>query len=310
MSDGGRMPSRLRALVVEDSPTQAILLRQRLARSGFEVQMAPNGREALSFLEGPLPSVVLTDLDMPEMDGLELVKQIRRRGVAVPVILMTALGSEEIAVKALQAGASSYVPKRNLERDLARTMEQVLALSRANGGRVTAPHLLQESGCHYLLPNDTGLIPPLVRRLQQSLERLGVCDPADMTRVGMALRESLMNAIEHGNLEMSSTLREEREDEYYALVKTRRQEEPYRNRHVRVQVRESKQGVTYIVADDGPGFDPTECGDPTDPANLERVSGRGLLLIRAFMDEVSFNSRGNEITMVKKAVAADQAAST
>lgn len=300
MTAGSSTATRLRALVVEDSATQALLLRQRLARSGFEVQIASHGGEALSLIEQRLPSVVLTDLDMPEMDGLELVKQLRRRGAAVPVILMTAKGSEEVAVQALRAGASGYVPKRNLERDLARTMEQVLALSRTTRERPQPGRLLSNSGLRYQLPNYSSLIAPLVRRLQRSLETMQLCDEADLVRVGMALREALMNAIEHGNLEMSSQLREEDEDRYHRLIAERREQEPYSRRRVRVGAEESRDAVRYVVADDGPGFDPTTCGDPTDPANLERVYGRGLLLIRSFMDEVSFNAAGNEITMVKR----------
>ena len=58
--------------------------------------------------------------------------------------------------------------------------------------------------------------------------------------------------------------------------------------------------VTYVVRDEGPGFNPAELPDPTDPANAERPSGRGLLLIRTFLDSVSHNPAGNEITMVKR----------
>ena len=54
-----------------------------------------------------------------------------------------------------------------------------------------------------------------------------------------------------------------------------------------------------MVADEGHGFDPNTLPDPTDPANLERVGGRGLLLIRTFMNEVTFNKAGNAITLVK-----------
>jgi anti-sigma regulatory factor (Ser/Thr protein kinase) len=54
------------------------------------------------------------------------------------------------------------------------------------------------------------------------------------------------------------------------------------------------------VRDEGPGFDPGGLPDPTDPANLERPCGRGLLLMKTFMDEVRYNDRGNEVTMRKR----------
>ena len=61
----------------------------------------------------------------------------------------------------------------------------------------------------------------------------------------------------------------------------------------------SRATGTFTVRDEGPGFDPSKLPDPTDPANLEKISGRGLLLMRTFMDEVRFNATGNEVTMVK-----------
>ena len=72
------------------------------------------------------PLAVLTDLDMPEMNGLDLVVALRREHPSIPVILMTAFGSEEIAIQALQSGAASYVPKRALARDLIATLQDVL----------------------------------------------------------------------------------------------------------------------------------------------------------------------------------------
>jgi DNA-binding NtrC family response regulator len=64
---------------------------------------------------------------MPEMNGLELVKQVRRRYPRLPVILMTAFGSEDIAVEALRSGAISYVPKKDLKQYLGEALRQVQA---------------------------------------------------------------------------------------------------------------------------------------------------------------------------------------
>jgi anti-sigma regulatory factor (Ser/Thr protein kinase) len=64
-------------------------------------------------------------------------------------------------------------------------------------------------------------------------------------------------------------------------------------------VRLSRQEAEFVIRDEGPGFAPDKLPDPTDTSNLERSSGRGVLLMRAFMDEVSFNAQGNEVTMRK-----------
>jgi hypothetical protein len=114
------------------------------------------------------------------------------------------------------------------------------------------------------------------------------------------LREALINAIEHGNLELSSHLRERDDDSYLQELRRRSELEPYCSRRVTLCARETRDDVTYVIRDEGPGFNVSSLPDPTDPENLLKASGRGLLLIRAFMDEVSHNPTGNEITLIKR----------
>src|SRR5437867_1115614 len=121
-----------RVLIAEDSPTQAATIQFFLEDAGFEVIIAEHGKKALEVLaQGPI-DVVLTDLQMPEMNGLELVEAVREQYPAIPVILMTAFGSEEIAAEALRKGAASYVPKRVLEEEIVNTLNQVLEVAGAN----------------------------------------------------------------------------------------------------------------------------------------------------------------------------------
>ena len=130
---------------------------------------------------------------------------------------------------------------------------------------------------------------------------MNLVDKAGLIRVGTALHEALVNAMEHGNLELTSELREsEHASDYRKLVDERRQLPPYCDRRVLVIARFSRQEGIFVVRDDGNGFDPAKLADPRDPANLQKCSGRGLFLIRTFMDEVRFNDRGNEITMIKR----------
>jgi CheY-like chemotaxis protein/anti-sigma regulatory factor (Ser/Thr protein kinase) len=288
-------------LVVDDSAVDRRRAGKLLAKCpGVKVVDAANGRAALEVLQRAAADLVLTDLKMPEMNGLELVEEVRRQHPDVPVVLMTAYGSEEIAVQALQKGAASYVPKRNLAQDLAGTVENVLALTQAARHQQRILECLTQTESHFLLHNDYALIAPLLGHLQNNLNRMKLCTEGSILRVTVALREALINAIEHGNLEASSALHEADEKAYAALVEQRLRQKPYQDRRVSVIARESPAEAVYTIRDEGPGFDPSGLPDPTDPANLERVSGRGLLLIRTFMDDVRHNATGNEITLVKR----------
>ncbi len=288
-------------LVVDDNPVDRHLAVTLLAkRPDMQTIYATNGREALALLQERQPDLVLTDLHMSEMDGLQLVMEVRKNFPLVPVILMTAFGSEEIAIQALQKGAASYVPKKNLATDLTDTVENVLSVSVANHNQQRLLECLTQTEEQFLLDNDPTLIPPLIGYLQENITRMRLCDEIGRIRVSIALQESLLNAMQHGNLEAESELKEKDEKAFQALIEQRRREKPYRTRRVHVIARESPGEVTYVIRDEGPGFDPSKLPDPTDPANLDRVSGRGLLLIRTFMDKVVHNESGNQITMVKR----------
>ena len=123
-------------LVVDDSAVDRVVARRLLEKHGaWRVAQAADGAEALDAIAQSAPGAVLTDLQMPRVDGLALVEQIRERFPRVPVVLMTGNGSEEIAIAALRAGAASYVPKRNLTTDLISSVEQVLAASQTDDRR-------------------------------------------------------------------------------------------------------------------------------------------------------------------------------
>ncbi len=289
-----------RVLVVEDSPTQSLQIQVMLEEAGFEVLLAGQGREALDVMKKDVPDIVLTDLDMPEMNGLELVEAIRRDYSAVPVILMTALGSEEVAVQALQKGAASYVPKRNLHRHIVSTLEDVLTVASGSRHEKRVLDCMTQAEFHFVLDNDVELVSPLIEHLGGNIARMQHCDRTDLMRVGVALHEALVNAIQHGNLEVSSDLRQTDERDFQNLAQARRRQSPYRERRVKMSARLSADECVFVVADEGPGYDRAALPDPNDPSRLERIGGRGLTLIRTFMDRVEHNERGNQLTMTKR----------
>ncbi len=98
-----------RVLLVDDEPTVRAALRELVESRGWEPLVARSGAEALELVDRA--DAVVTDFSMPEMDGLELLRAVRERDDSLPVILLTARGSERLAVKAIRSGAYEYVPK-------------------------------------------------------------------------------------------------------------------------------------------------------------------------------------------------------
>jgi CheY-like chemotaxis protein/anti-sigma regulatory factor (Ser/Thr protein kinase) len=288
-------------LVVDDAAVDRKLVGGLLAKgSGLQVQFAASGEEALERLAAINPAVIVTDLVMPGMSGLELVARVVEQNAGIPVILMTGKGSEEIAVKALTAGAASYVPKGVLHQHLLNTVQDVLDMVRERSSHTQLMGCLKRGKFQFLLGHDASLIPSLVAHVQSLVSSVGLCDEASVIRVCIALEEALRNAMFHGNLELTSEQREGDSTEYQQLIDHRTTTEPYASRRLEVTVEVTPSCGRFTIRDQGPGFDPAKLPDPTDPANLEKVSGRGLLLMRTFMDEVSFNETGNEVTMIKR----------
>ena len=294
------MSSPLKVLIVDDSLVDQTLASGSLRGSGYETVTAADGLLALEELRKGGIDFVLTDMLMPGLDGLELVRRIGQEFPTVPVILMTAHGSEEIAVEALKAGATSYVPKRILKERLPDALCRVEQASRSLRAAVSIRSVLEHSEQRFVLGYDKSAPMAVVNYLVEGLRFLGFSDNAGLLHIMTALIEAITNAIDHGNLELDSALREN--GTYRAEGDARSRIPPYRDRKVTVTATIDAHAATYVITDQGPGFDPSTLPDPRDPENIVKASGRGVMLIQTFMDHVSIKStsRGTEITMTKR----------
>jgi CheY-like chemotaxis protein len=174
-----------RVLIVDDDPVHRELAGRYLEGLGdLDLRSAENGLDALRRLHEQGVDVVLTDLYMPGMDGLDLVGKIHEDLPGLPVILMTSYGSEQLAVRALAGGAASYVSKSALKDDLLRTVRQVLDLTRERRGDEAIFAHLASSDLDFTLPSDPELIGPLVAHLQEQLRLMGCGNDALRTHIG------------------------------------------------------------------------------------------------------------------------------
>ena len=113
-------------LIVDDDAFVRTLLRDMLADQGHPLEEAENGQEALE-LQGPPPRVVLLDLFMPEMSGMEALVLIRNRWPEARVLVISSMDSERLVEEALAAGASGYITKPFHPMEIASAVERALA---------------------------------------------------------------------------------------------------------------------------------------------------------------------------------------
>lgn len=287
-------------LVVDDSPTQLRQLQLILEEGNYETRVAADGQQALEMILKDRPLLVVTDLRMPNMNGLELVAAARKYIPNLPVILTTSQGSEDIAEQALQKGAASFVPKSHLTACLVDTVRQVLSVTEPVDLQQEVAKFISTSSVELCLTNDESLVPGVITRLEQDLVELNLFDEGQRMQISMALDEALLNAMIHGNLEVDSSLREVDDGKPFTeAIRRRKSEKPYCDRRVFVSAHISRTEARFVIRDEGGGFDTSQLSDPTHPDNLEKIGGRGLYLINAFMDDVSHNEVGNEIRMLK-----------
>lgn len=294
-------------LVVDDSPSDAqlVVAAVRGAKPHWQVRMALSGAAALSMIREQVPDLLVTDLRMPGMDGMELLGKVRIEFPELPVVIFTALGSERLAVEALEQGAASYIPKTQLKERLVETIDQVLDRARTDHSYQRLIGSLESTQYIFRLDNDPALIPPLVDLFQQIAYGVQLVDATERRRLGIALDEALLNAMYHGNLELASQDLAAarhciRAGQSVPSMQQRTAEPPYGDRRVTVQAVLSPAEGRFVIRDEGSGFHPSRIPHAGDPKTLEKQGGRGLVLMANFMDELLFNDIGNEVTMIKR----------
>lgn len=132
--EGWNLSDKTRVLVADDEERIRILLEANLEAAGYEVVLSPTGTDALSRLEQEKFDAVITDMNMPGANGIEVIKRVRQHyGRSVPVIVITAYGSVQNAVEAMKQGATDYLEKPFDMGDLRSCLAKWLAMSSSNG---------------------------------------------------------------------------------------------------------------------------------------------------------------------------------
>ncbi len=280
MPTGGKQLKRI--LVVDDDPDLCTVLNDLLSAE-YSVTTLQTGLDALWELQRQPYDLVLLDIWMPRLNGLELLAELRSRQIPVKVIIMTGDNTPELVLRAVREQAFHYLTKPFKPQEL---------LELVRGALAAAPEpapievlSARRDWVELLVPCDL----TVANRLQSFLEQLETDLSPDVRQsVGEAFREILLNAIEWGG-----------------------KLEP--NRKVRIAYLRAKRMLLYRIADPGPGFrfadlNHAALANPPDQpfqhaaaraAKGLRDGGFGILLARAKVDELLYNEAQNEVVLVK-----------
>jgi serine/threonine-protein kinase RsbW len=252
-------------LVVQEDPDLCQLLGLILEREGFAVWSAPGGRAATQFyrLHRDQIAVVLLDAGTSGEGGPATLAALREIDPGVRAVFVSADPAGCGTESLLGTGAAAVLQKPFDLDELGRAVGRALACSRP-----------EQQGAFCLSVRRAADLPRVLDGVAEAMTRLGF-PGRDVFGVRLALEEALVNAIKHGN-----------------------KDDP--NKRVRVRYRVTAEEFWAEVEDEGGGFDPDAVADPLADGALAKPSGRGLLLMRNYLDEVAHNARGNLVRLRKR----------
>lgn len=271
-----------RILVVDDDTATRHVLKSVLTNAGYATSVAKDGVEALKTLAGSRFDLLLLDVWMPRMNGLDLLAKLRASDARPRVIVMTSDDAPETLLKAVREQAFKYVHKPVEAPQLLETVRAVLDAAEVPPIEVISAR-----------PDWVELVVPCTREAAGHLESVMSHLDADLApdvraSIAYAFRELLLNAVEWGGkLDPSRT--------------------------VRISCLRAKRMILYRIADPGPGFKIEDLPHaavghpPDDPiAHMQvreakgiRPGGFGLLTVQATVDELLYNEQRNEVVFVK-----------
>ncbi|MBA3936504.1 MAG: response regulator [Planctomycetes bacterium] len=273
-----------RILVVEDMPALRAHVAETLGDLGdtVTVHTAADGREALEkLLAAPEPyHLVMCDIIMPRMDGEALLSELRARDYPAAVVMLTALGQDDMVVRCLRQGACDYLVKPVRIEDLTAAAANALQHMPLLGRTIDVEY--DPHGWFEVSGSSDASILYRYRRFLGLLDKFRISEPA-ASEVRLALEELGRNAIEWGN----------RND----IAKK-----------VRFGCRILPGKIIVYIEDEGAGFDPSVVPDPSlDPlAHIQnridigkRLGGYGIHLIKNLMDKLIYNAKGNRVVAIK-----------
>ena len=286
-------------LIVHDHQETIAVLHEFCNSQGVEHMTVENSDEALEVFQQEQIHAVFCALTLPRMGGLELINTIHETHSKVSVIIIAGQHDTDGILSALNIGAFGFLTKPFTVAAVHAIYHRLLQMSEGiQCDDYCLENIVSESQTLEIGNNFESYFG-IVSFITQHLPFYNLATKGELTIMRMMLAEALENAIFYGNLELSQELKRSHFDQFLQEAEKRRQMEDYKYRRVHIDYELSSNSAMYVFRDDGKGFDHRYIPDPKTAEGIFQSNYSGLIAIRHFMDEVFWNERGNQITMIR-----------
>ncbi len=264
---------QINVLVVDDDREVLSTLAEILSELRLNPITAADGAEAIDKIKTRKIDLIITDLMMPNIDGFGLIEKTRQLNVNIPIAVISGHGEVNNVVNALSHGAYNFITKPFTIKEIENIVKRGLRLREFSLGT----HRLLEGISNYTemeIPSYPHLLPSAALYIVRECQWRGVEDETFLSNMSICIDELLNNALIHGN----------------DLDETKK---------IHVKLVFDHEKITVTIEDEGEGFEYNNLLSEFTENSETLPTKRGLFIVNYLMDELSFNEKGNKITMVK-----------
>jgi CheY-like chemotaxis protein len=291
-------------LVVDDEQIiRSVIQRKLEATTSYRVLTCDDGLPALDIVRREHVDLVISDLLMYSLNGIDLLREIKKHDARIPVIIITGYGTLDDAIEAIKLGAEDFIKKPFDIADIILTIDKTFSKLEEQADQRAIIHHIEHEEIKLDIPTDFDFLNRVINYIFSHLRARWIVTAEALHDVKICLYEALYNALEHGSLEISgeekTRLLEQGQQTYRDFLAKRLADPVYNRRAIHVRLLINDQEMKVGIRDEGLGF---EFGDQLGGVPNEEAfksCGRGLLLITSLMDGVEFNEGGREIVMHK-----------
>ena len=295
----GLFPNRMKILFVDDEENIRELF-QEYFKSDYELVLSDNGQDALQIAQTQTFDLIISDISLPKLNGVQFIKKLRFEGNVTPFIVITGDSDIQLAIDVFRLGAVDFFLKP-FRMEALRLRIQKYENTDPDLSVLYRNHEVRFHDCEQnieiypRIKNINKYVSMIIEQIQPNPK----VKVDDLLSIKVVLYELLANAIEHGSAGISYKDKQkilESNDDYFEVVDGLCKK---LDKRIWIHYKISNESICLKITDQGTGFNLNEIPSPIDDPNVNLVNGRGIFLVRMNIDSLTYNEVGNEVTIVK-----------